>query len=188
MNWYFMRHGQIASNLKRVYSGRSEEVLTDTGREQVRQASRQLAGVEIDAIYSSPLARTRETAEIVIAERGWDLTINLDDRFNEFKMGPWEGMAEDDAAAQFPAEWAVWNHTPADLVIDGRETLAQLQLRVLDGLRAIANMTSHGSVLIVTHVAVIRVVELFATGRKLNDYKKIAVDNARIFKFQKLVL
>jgi broad specificity phosphatase PhoE len=183
MNWYFIRHGQIASNLKKVYSGRSDEALTEIGREQVRQASSQLAEIAIDAIYSSPLTRTQQTAEIIAHELDWNLPINSDDSFNELKMGPWEGMKEADVALQYPAEWTIWNSRPAELCLDDRETLLQLQTRVLEGLRAIQQSNPGQSILIVTHVAIIRVMTLFANNLDLNRYKSVPVDNATIFEF-----
>ena len=186
MNWYFIRHGQIDSNLKKVYSGRSDETLTDTGREQVRQTCQELSGIEIDAIYSSPLMRTRQTAEIIVDELNWDLPINAEDNFNELKMGPWEGMSEADVAANFTGEWATWNSNPAELRLDGRETLAELQSRVLNGMRSIENSASGNSILIVTHVAIIRVITLFASSQDLNCYKSIPVENAKIFSFPML--
>jgi broad specificity phosphatase PhoE len=188
MNWYFIRHGQIASNLKKVYSGRSDEALTEAGREQVRQASSQLAGIDIDTIYSSPLNRTQQTAGIIVNELNWDLPINQDDSFNELKMGPWEGMPEVDVEAGFPAEWAIWNNRPAELQMDGRETLEQLQSRVLSGMRVIQQAHPGRSVLIVTHVAIIRVVSLFANKQNLNSYKMVPVDNAKVFSFTGLDL
>ena len=183
MNWYFIRHGQISSNLKKVYSGRSDETLTEAGREQVRQASGQLSEIAIDAIYSSPLTRTQQTAEIIVHELGWNLPINSDASFNELKMGPWEGMPEDDVACDFPDEWAIWNSRPAELCLEGRETLLQLQARVLEGLRAIQQSNPDQSILIVTHVAIIRVMTLFANKLDLNRYKSVPVDNATIFEF-----
>ena len=181
-----MRHGQIASNLEKIYSGRSDESLTEKGRQQVTQASRELAGAEIESVYTSPLWRARQTAEVVVSELGWDLPINIDDSFNELKMGPWEGMSEADVAMHFPAEWATWNSRPAELRLDGRETLAQLQQRVLEGMRSIQNSGLERSALIVTHVAVIRVIALFANAMDLNLYKSIPVDNAKVFSFPQL--
>ena len=188
MNWYFIRHGQIASNLNKVYSGRSDEALTETGREQMRPAARELTAIDIDAVYSSPLARTRQSAEIIVNELQRDLPIRIDDSFNELQMGPWDGMAEADVEAGFPAEWALWHSEPAALQLDGRETLAELQRRVLDGLRAIRQSAPGQSVLIVSHVAVIRMVFLHADRQDLNRYKTIPVDNAKCFHFDGLEL
>ena len=67
----------------------------------------------------------------------------------------------------------------------GRETLEQLQARVIAGMRHIeaeAESEDRGNnILVVSHVAVIRVVALYAQGLPLSDYKSIQVDNCQLF-------
>lgn len=185
MNWYFIRHGEIASNRKKVYSGRSDEPLTIKGIEQAREAGCKLAEqLDLDAIFCSPLARTRQTVEIIVKELKRDIPVHVDECFNELKMGPWEGLSESEAERQFPVEWAIWNSKPADLSIEGRETLAQLQSRVIEGIRSIERSHDYASVLVMTHVAIIRVVSLFDSGWDLNEYKSVQVENAKIFNFE----
>ncbi len=188
MNWYFIRHGEISSNKAKIYSGRSDEELTETGCKQVREASRGLVAIDIDAIYCSPLIRTRQTAEIVVDELGWTVPIKIDESFNELKMGPWEGMAESEVEKQYPEEWAIWNKTPANLALEGRETLTQLQDRVIDGIKNISRFQSYKNILVVTHVAIIRVIYLHSTRKELNKYKSIEVNNAKIFNFRNLLI
>jgi len=184
VNWYFVRHGEIASNKKKIYSGRSSEKLTQVGQKQAQKVSSELTGLEIDAIFSSPLKRTLQTSEIIRNELYGDIPIYYDNNFNEIKMGPWEGLSEQKIAEEDPDHWAIWNSSPADLVLRGRETLQQLQSRVIDGLQNIERNNAYNSVLIVTHVAVIRVTTIFASGNDLNTYKSIMVDNAQVFKFE----
>ena len=184
MKWYFIRHGEIDSNRKKIYSGRSEEALTETGRRQVKAACCKLSKVDVDAIYCSPLVRTRQTADIIADELNWTTPIHIDECFNELKMGPWEGMAESEVEKQFPNEWAIWNSTPANLSIEGRETLQELQSRVTQGMRNIRQKNNYESVLVVTHVAIIRVLTLLARGMDLNQYKSISVGNAKIFEIE----
>ena len=186
MNCYFIRHGEIASNRIKVYSGRSDEALTDAGRQQVKAARDQLAALDIDAIFCSPLTRTRETAAILVEQLDWNLPLHIDDSFNEIKMGPWEGRSEADVASRYPEQWTLWNTRPADLELQGRETLQQLQDRVLDGLRRIDRDYEYESILIVTHVAVIRTLSLYANGLELNRYKSVPVANAEVFTFGNL--
>lgn len=186
MNWYFIRHGQIASNPKKIYSGRSDEPLTDLGRSQVVQGARGLADIPFEAILSSPLTRTLQTAEIVNESTGRDVSIHVEDCFNELLMGPWEGLAEAEVSQRYPREWALWHESPAELAIEGRETLAQLQARVVGGMRDIERRYDYESVLVVTHVAVIRIILLTALNRDLNQYKAIPVGNAEIFDLQEI--
>ena len=183
VNWYFVRHGEIASNNKKVYSGRSNEALTEVGKRQVKDAAICLSESNIDAIFTSPLKRTVQTAEIPKARLSMDMPVHKDSSFNEIIMGPWEGMAEKEIAKQYSRAWAVWNTSPAELSLKGRETLKELQTRVINGMRDIENNNAFNSVLIVTHVAIIRIITLYASDMDLNAYKSIAVDNAQVFKF-----
>ena len=96
-------------------------------------------------------------------------------------MGPWEGMAESEVEKRFPREWAIWNNNPVELSLDGRETLQALQSRVMQGIQAIRQNSGYESVLVATHVAIIRVVTLLAEGKDLNDYKSVKVENAKVF-------
>ena len=135
MNWYFLRHGQINSNLNKVYSGRSDEPLNATGIEQAGQAAELVSSKSIDRVISSPLARAGQTATIVASAN--NLKVTFDQAFNEMVFGPWEGLSEARVKQQYPLEWALWSSQPDRLKLKGRETLEQLQARVIAGMRHI---------------------------------------------------
>jgi len=179
MNWYFLRHGQINSNLNKVYSGRSDEPLNAQGLQQAAQAAELISSKSIDRVISSPLARAGQTATIVAAAH--NLKVSFDQAFNEMIFGPWEGLSEARVKQQYPLEWALWNSRPQDLRLRHRETLEQLQARVIAGMRHIEAEGRGDNLLVVSHVAVIRVVALYAQGRPLSDYKSIEVDNCQLF-------
>lgn len=178
MNWYFLRHGEIRSNVDKVYSGWSDEALTGRGVRQVREAAGKVRDLGIRKIYCSPLKRTVQTAQII----GEYLSVrhSIEKGFIELRIGPWEGMRESDIAEQYPEQWQIWNTRPGELKLEGRETLQELQDRVLGGL---GKIQSDGvePVLIVTHVAIIRVMLLYSKNLDLNLYKTIDVPNAEIF-------
>ena len=66
-----MRHGQSTANAKGVWQGQMEFPLSEEGRRQASLAGRALARTPYDAIYSSPLARAFQTAEIIARESGF---------------------------------------------------------------------------------------------------------------------
>ena len=180
MKFCFIRHGEIGSNIKLVYAGWSEEGLTDKGIEQAGSAGQRLENYGIDAIYCSPLQRARQTAEII----GEMLALSpvLMDNFKELNYGPWEGKSEKEVIRQYPAAWRTWNTRPADLAMPGRETIKELQDRVLAGIELIKEeKADNEKILIVSHVAIIRVALLYAGSRDLNLYRTIPVANAEIF-------
>ena len=66
-----IRHGQSTANASGVWQGQMEFPLSEEGRRQAFLAGKALAGERLDAIYSSPLGRAFETAEIIAHETGF---------------------------------------------------------------------------------------------------------------------
>jgi broad specificity phosphatase PhoE len=179
----FVRHGEISSNVNKVYTGWSDEELTPKGVQQAEEAGKRLSEIDIDVVYCSPLKRTRQTAKIIC--RHLDRVPILNEDFIELRMGPWEGLSEETIANTYAEEWKTWNTFPAELSIPGRETLDELQQRILGGIASIRkDCDERQSVLIVTHVSIIRVMLLFSQSRNLNEYKTLHVENGGIFPFE----
>ena len=179
MKWYFVRHGEIQANVKKIYAGWSEEGLTRKGRQEAAEAAKIVSSFNIDSIYTSPLKRAVQTAEII----GGILSKQpvLEESFKEMRLGPWEGKSEKEIQRDFPDKWKIWDTRPADLVLEGRETLHELLERVLAGIKKVKEKEVDGSVLVVTHVAIIRVLLLHVRKMDLNLYRTIPVPNGKIF-------
>ncbi len=62
---YIVRHGQTDWNVKGIYQGRIDIPLNETGREQARKTKKELEGIKFDKVFSSPLKRALETAQII---------------------------------------------------------------------------------------------------------------------------
>lgn len=182
MNLLLVRHGEIPSNVNKVYAGTSSEGLTEKGLVQAREVSAKLKSCNIDLLYSSPIRRAVQTAEIIGKATGNNVLI--ENAFQELKMGPWEGLSEKEVADKYPEEWQVWNTSPAELRLPGRETLKELQERVVSGVKNIYKGCGDKNVVIVTHVAIIRVLQLWHEKKSLNLYKTIHVPNADIFQIE----
>ena len=100
MNWYFLRHGQINSNLNKVYSGRSDEPLNARGLQQAAQAVDLIKSKAIDRVISSPLASGGSDGDCLgVSER---LKVAFDPAFNEMIFGPWEGISESECSTAIP--------------------------------------------------------------------------------------
>lgn len=92
ITFFLVRHGEAEHNVKSVCSSFPETVgypLTEKGREQVAKAAAILAAEEVEVIISSPMLRTRQTAEI-LAE-ATQLPVLFDDRLRETDFGIFEG-------------------------------------------------------------------------------------------------
>lgn len=90
---HFIRHGQSEANLnKAVIQGQLNSPLSKNGRDQANELSAKLT-FSFDKVYSSPLERAKQTAEISLQGIDWNVkNILFDDDLKEIGMGNWEGM------------------------------------------------------------------------------------------------
>ncbi len=96
----FVRHGQSTGNAQGIHQGQSDFPLSEQGREQARALAARWAaqGVRYDRLITSPLARARQTAEILAAALG--ILIETDPLWMERHAGKLQGLPLDDPAAK----------------------------------------------------------------------------------------
>jgi ribonuclease H / adenosylcobalamin/alpha-ribazole phosphatase len=168
--FHLLRHGERASG--RVLAGRMPGIgLTERGRDDVSAVAERLAADGIAAVYSSPLQRTRESAEIVAARLG--LPIVFRDELIELDFGEWTGKTFDEIRTD--PRWPPWNTRRSLSTIPGGETMREVQRRVVEALLEIHQMHLDDAVLVVSHGDVIRAALLFALGMPLDFYNRIEV-------------
>jgi probable phosphoglycerate mutase len=149
-----LRHGQTPLSAERRFAGRGDIPLTETGRRQAAAAAARLAARGgIDVIVSSPLRRTRRTAEAVAEATGAPLVV--DDDLVETDFGKWEGLSFAEAGAQDPDEMRAWMADPDAAPPDG-ESFATAGRRVLGALDRLLDAYPERTVLVVSHVTPIK--------------------------------
>jgi broad specificity phosphatase PhoE len=149
-----LRHGQTPLSAERRFAGRGDIPLTDLGLEQAGAAARRLAQRGgIDLVLSSPLQRTRQTAQAVVDAAGVPLAV--DDDLAETDFGSWEGMSFGEVMAAWPDEMAAWL-TDADAAPPGGESFAAVGLRVDAALRRLLAAHQGKTVVVVSHVTPIK--------------------------------
>lgn len=90
MKIYLIRHGQTDYNRKRLLQGQCDIVLNEYGRKLARLTAQGLKDVSFDVIYTSPLKRAKETAEIIAGDRN---AVWIEDpRIQEISFGEYEGL------------------------------------------------------------------------------------------------
>ncbi len=124
---YLVRHGQTASSARKAYSGRADVALTELGRRQALDAAAQLAGSGIDAVFSSPLSRARDTAQAIAGATGAPLTV--DERLTEVDYNAFEGLDRAEASATFGQAFEDWRADPFGSPVDGMEPLGDALVR-----------------------------------------------------------
>ena len=103
---FLARHGESDWNVEKRFQGHSDRPLTERGREQAHALADLVASEKIEAIYTSPLSRARETAEIVAARAALE-PLALPE-LREVDTGSWSGLSRVDVEARFPDGFARW--------------------------------------------------------------------------------
>jgi broad specificity phosphatase PhoE len=158
-----VRHGESTYNAEGRLQGQSDRpVLSERGRRQSAAAAEALAAFPIDAIYSSPLSRARQTAEIIAGRLG--LEIRSDARLKEIDVGVFEDRLRSEVDALYPAELARWLSGDVEFRIPGGESRRDLARRGVEALEAIARsgvgevvVVAHGGLLVAAIKALLRI-------------------------------
>jgi broad specificity phosphatase PhoE len=142
-----IRHGRTAANEQGRWQGQTDGGLTDAGRHQARRLAAHLA--PLDAIYTSPLGRARETAEILAAPH--DTPLVIADDLVEIGFGAWEGHTKEEIAAADPDLMARLAGGE-DVVRGGSgETFSSVSVRMREAIERIAAAHPGGRVGVVSH-------------------------------------
>lgn len=140
-----VRHGESEWNLEKRIQGQSDPALTMLGGRQAEAVAERLAGDPWDLLYSSDLARARETAERIA--RRIRLEIRFREALRERYQGKLEGMLAVDARKAYP---------DFDAPEVGRETIAQLRARAVEAISGILDEGRNKRLIVVCHGGVIR--------------------------------
>ena len=151
---FLVRHGATVLTAEDRFAGATDVPLSDDGREQVRRLAERLSGVDIAAVFASPLGRTMETAAILARPHG--LPVQPVDGLREISHGRWEQMTREEVERQFPAEAADWDCDPYTFAPEGGESGLAVTARALPALMDIIRAQAGRRVLVVSHKATIR--------------------------------
>ena len=153
MRLYFVRHGESTANLLREFSNTGfKHPLTEKGIEQAHAVSYSLSGLLVDRIYSSPVMRAVQTAQILAASL--QASLALTEALREWHVGIYEGTAD-------PVGWALHSRVQEDWFIrqkfdskmPGGESFRDIQARFtpfIDGLIQ-GEQNSDRTVVLVAH-------------------------------------
>jgi broad specificity phosphatase PhoE len=103
---FLSRHGETDWNAEGRFQGHADIPLNEHGRAQARGLAHRLEGTRLDAIYSSDLARSSETAAIVAAPHGLPVTALKELR--EVDVGEWSGLTREEIEARWPGSIRLW--------------------------------------------------------------------------------
>ncbi|HUM14674.1 MAG TPA: histidine phosphatase family protein [Candidatus Nitrosotalea sp.] len=178
MRILLLRHAETEWNRERRFQGRRDIPLSAAGREQARAAARLLAATPLAAVWSSPLARARETAALIAAPQ--TLAVQESEAFTEMAFGDWEGLTRDEVRARFPDAHSAWAESPHEARWPGAESLVAVRTRARAGLEALRAAHQGQTVCLVSHGITSRVLILEALGLALDRLWSLQVSSTGI--------
>ena len=167
--FYLVRHG-ACEGLGRTLWGRSGHVcLNEEGKAQAQRLAEYLKGVGLEAVYSSPLERARETAEAIA--RAASLEVKQSPAFNEVDFGEWSGKSFD--ALSHDERWRRFNTQRSVTRIPGGESFLEVQTRVVTEIERLS--TRHQRVAIVSHADVIKAAVGYVAGTPIDLLQRFEI-------------
>lgn len=155
---YLMRHGQAAP--PGLMSGQSDYALTHKGEVQIGAWAEFFAPIPIDAVWTSPLIRARQSAAIIAKALNRQLpeeNIFVEEEFREISLGLWEGLPKEEVIRKFPKEWEQRGQDFMHFAPPGGESFAELSRRTVPALKRLyGKFAQSRHVLVMAHQAVNR--------------------------------
>jgi broad specificity phosphatase PhoE len=152
---YLVRHAASALEPGRC-CGSLDVGLSEEGREQARRLAEALGGVELAAVYTSPLERARHTAAAIADRR--NLVPNELPGLAEIDFGELEGRLFEEIAVSHPDVSATWMSRPTEVEFPAGERFADFSRRVRETTRDVRLAHEREAIAIVTHGGPIRIV------------------------------
>jgi alpha-ribazole phosphatase len=180
MKLFLVRHGETDWNLTRRYQSYSDVPLNQNGIQQAQALAKRLAKEKIDAICSSDLSRTMETAKWIANEYEPIPAIQCDPRWRELSFGKWDGLNHEEIQAGWQTEVNAWYADPLNVSPPNGETMLQLLERVQAALDELQSKHKDETVLIVSHGGTIQVLLCMLLGVDLNRYWQFHVKPAAL--------
>ena len=176
MKIYVIRHGQTDVNLENKINALNDDDLNETGIMQAKEVGKKLENIDYDFIISSPLTRTKHTAELLNIK---NKDIKFDNRLLERDAGVFtkqliENIDEDD--------W--WNLNPKQDYKDA-ETVKNVLDRIYDFLEELKKEYKDKIIILVTHGGTSKVINCYFKGIPENGIiRKYGHDNCEIHEFE----
>lgn len=175
-----VRHGQTPTT-GTVLPGRAPNLhLSDAGRTQAEAAAERMQGLPIDALYTSPLERARETAGPTEQLTGL-AAIPLDGLL-ECDFGEWTGEKLS-KLAKLP-QWRTVQQAPSTFRFPGGESFAELQGRMIATMELVRTEHPDGVVVCFSHADPIKAILTYALGTHLDHFQRVDVSTGSISAIQ----
>jgi broad specificity phosphatase PhoE len=175
------RHGNTPWNKDKIFRGSKDIPLDDQGREEAQALAEWLKDDTIQAAYTSPLSRSRDTAQAIA--RNHNVEVNDLSGLADLRYGDWEGMPLQEVKVKYADLYRQWETSPHTVRFPNGETLEELRTRALAGVDQVVQRHPDQSVLLVGHRAVNKVIIAGLIGLDNSHFWRIAQDTTCVNRF-----
>ncbi len=171
-----VRHA-VTAQTGPLLSGRAPGIdLSADGRAQAERTAERLAVLPVAAVYSSPLERTMQTAELIAKHHGRDVVIEpgvLEADYGDWTGGEIKELVKTDL-------WKVVQRSPSRASFPGGESIATMQARIVAAIEAIAARHPGEVVVVVSHADPIKAAVAQFTGLHLDQFQRLVISPASV--------
>jgi len=178
---YLVRHGETDWNIQGRWQGQINVALNAKGQKQAQDLAKELAGANLQAIYSSDLRRAIDTARPLAQLTG--LTIQTDARLREIHQGIWQGRLASEIQAHYVDVFQQRVSDPLTISPPGGETVAQVQDRALQAVHEIVQRHPDERVAIFAHGFVIAVIRVRLENQSINSVWELVPISGEIIEY-----
>lgn len=152
---YLIRHGETDYNRDGRLQGALPVPLNDNGRVQAQALGLHLKRQSIEAIFTSPLSRAQETADLI--GQILNASIVADKRLQEINFGQFEGLTHAQIEEEYEDEYRMWNAGDMLYAVPGGESRRSVQSRMTQAWEDITSQNGYDTVAIVSHGAALKI-------------------------------
>jgi broad specificity phosphatase PhoE len=167
------RHGETVWNVEKIYRGRTDVNLDEVGIKQAELLGKYLSNWELEAIYSSPLKRALDTANIIASYQ--KVGVYIAEGLIDFDYGEWQSLPEQEAKRLYPTLHNEWHNNPHKVRMPGGESLEDVRKRAIEVVNDVLSKYQ-GSILLVSHRVVNKVLICSLLGLDNSHFWNINLD------------
>ena len=169
-----MRHGRTEWNRVERFRGRVDIGLDEVGTKQAEVAAKRIREWPISAIYSSPLRRAMDTAEIIAAPL--ELNVQSMSGIIDIDYGSWQGLSIEQVVARDDNLYSQWVESPYEVKFPGGESFTEARERVASTIGDLIQQHPKETFVLVSHKVICQILILNLLGLDSSHFWQITQD------------
>lgn len=179
---YLVRHGETEWNIVGRYQGCTDTKLSENGLNQASLLSERFKH-KFDYLYTSPLERAYQTAQIIGNASNIDPVISK--ALIEINFGVWEGLTMNEISKQYPTEYKHWRTDEETARLMSTEvSIKKVSIRAKNEIERLVKMHSGSRIFIVSHGGILKAALVGLFDWKMTMYHRLLLGNTSVSKIQ----